>query len=177
MLTDCHYVVLNVLRTHSKDIDALVRVGRVYPTFETTVVVPNRESSSTSKSMVAQSLFPKPASAHEMLTWLQNQVKAPKISEDTSDSVIAKQEKQRKKMQLRQVLSNKGAPWDSIGPSLTEHCVLKAGLQPTMKIFGNSLIFSTEFEEVKSGKMAKEGVDVGAFRAKLEKLLEVIVVI
>jgi hypothetical protein len=34
VLTDCYYVVLNVLRTHSKDMDALIRVGRVYPGLE-----------------------------------------------------------------------------------------------------------------------------------------------
>ena len=78
VLTDCYYVVLNVLRTHSKDADALVRVGRVYPSFETRAECDNQggqQAITTVEGTAANShRLAKPSNPQQMLTWIQKQV-------------------------------------------------------------------------------------------------------
>ncbi len=111
ILTDYRYEILQLLRSHKYDDETSVAVRHVYPTNHATV---NEKEDQ-----------PELDNPDAFLSWLgASSIKA-------SES---KRKKNQKRLQLKQLLLRKDSGVSQLGTSIMEHCILQAGLNPSLII-------------------------------------------
>ncbi|CAK4521164.1 unnamed protein product [Aphanomyces euteiches] len=110
ILTDHTYTILSLLRTHAYDDQVKVAVKQIYP-IDNEMVVGNN---------TAASLF---STGVELTEFVQKYVQD-----------IASKEKSKKQYTLKQILMTKESGYGAFGPTIVEHCIVEAKVNPSIKI-------------------------------------------
>ena len=109
ILTDHNYSILSLLRSHTYDEQVKVAVKQVYP-MENAMVVGNS----------AAAVF---SSGSDLIAFIQTYVQE-----------MATKEKSKKQYTLKQILMSKESGVGGFGPTIVEHCLVKANLAPSLKV-------------------------------------------
>lgn len=147
ILTDESYNILSLLRTHKFDENVKMAVKQVYPV----EVLEKKSPSESIQSASALNVF--------VAKWFEDlDVKAAVVGGGAS--------KAKKKVQtLKQLLLMKESSFGGLGPVIVEHCIVSAGLQPTLKIKN-----AAEFAAIGDEQLAKLVDELQSGWKLLEKL-------
>jgi len=162
VLTDGEYRILALLRTHEYEVkdgkkderegvekeEVKVRVGNVYPvTLATTLSMDDRTENSGEDGNKSGLLS---MSAENAFEWAKSELVATQQRARTVNSQQhgGKGKKKGKKKQLdenlvlKALLLRPGSGVYHYGPSLVEHCILFAGLEPTLKLNADNIEYT-----------------------------------
>ena len=163
VLTDGEYRILALLRTHEYEVkdgkkderedaekeEVKVRVGNVYPvTLATTLSMDDRAEDSGEDGTKSGLLS---MSAENAFEWAKSELVATQQRARTVNSQQqngGKGKKKGKKKQLdehlvlKALLLRPGSGVYHYGPSLVEHCILFAGLEPTLKLNADNIEYT-----------------------------------
>ncbi|RLO07592.1 hypothetical protein DYB28_001101 [Aphanomyces astaci] len=111
ILTDHAYTILSLLRTHAYDDQVKVAVKQQYP-LDNDLVVGNVGGTSSQFS-----------SGADLMLFVQRYVQE-----------AASKEKSKKQYSLKQILLSKESGYGNFGPTIVEHCMVEAGVLPSLKV-------------------------------------------
>lgn len=154
ILTDSEYTILALLRPYTLDDSVRVAVRETYPLPEST--------HGMDRDGLASALAASPAGdASRLWHWCTEQLRRLQghdaahegaTAADTGEQGIRKRPpgrgKRRMRLTLRNLLARRGSGVGAHGPAMIEHCVLAAGLAPSLQMRG--------------AEVPEEGVDVDA---------------
>lgn len=120
VLTDSNFEILALLRSHQFEEDVAAKVGEIYPmAFTTTLDTPNADGIKGGVITMTLEAFGNYAASR---------------AEDTRLAQEAEKKGKAKKMTIRQLLLSKDSGAASLGGEIIDHCLLHAGIKPSMKI-------------------------------------------
>ncbi|ETV91316.1 hypothetical protein H310_14136 [Aphanomyces invadans] len=111
ILTDHAYTILSLLRTHAYDDQVKVAVKQQYP-IDNAMVVGNVAG--------GENLF---SNGGDLILFIQQYMQD-----------LASKEKSKKQYSLKQILMSKESGYGNFGPTIVEHCMVEAGIAPSLKI-------------------------------------------
>jgi|MDSY01.1.fsa_nt_gb hypothetical protein len=139
ILTDQHYEILALLRTHKFEENVLTAVRELYPIeHATTLLGEDGEAADVTGGISAKTSTPQ-----ELLDWINGRVleseaaNAPAAAASSADGATANTKSKTKKnakLTLKQALAGRGSGLSQFGADVIQHCVLHAGLSPSAKL-------------------------------------------
>ncbi|KAJ0391869.1 hypothetical protein P43SY_011914 [Pythium insidiosum] len=144
ILTDDKYTILSLLRTHKFDENVKMAVRQTYP-------VSVLDSSKGQGGIT---------SATDLMLAVERW-----FVEHERRAAEGKTAKKLKPQTLKQLLLTKDATFGGLGPVIVEHCIVSAGLQPTLKIRSSS-----EFKAIGVTELMRLVTELQAGWTLLEKL-------
>lgn len=116
ILTKADYTILALLRSHEYD-EVAVKVGQIYPvTYATSL-------GNTEKGLLNMT-------AHDALAWAKDELTKHALKQEANN----KKSKKSSVITLKAFLLKPSSGVYHYGPSLLEHCILSAGLDPNTKV-------------------------------------------
>jgi predicted ribosome quality control (RQC) complex YloA/Tae2 family protein len=143
ILTDNNYNVLALLRSHQFTDDSETKVGEIYPLTKATNIAKTSLLSSIEvedksienmSSVLVDTKDVKKMSSIELLDWTTTKLNQMKEEALLAPFATNTKKKKTKDLTLRQLLLSKESNVSVYGPDLLEHCLVKSGLKPNLKL-------------------------------------------
>ena len=133
VLTDKDFIVLALLRSHQFSADVHLRVDSVYRTEVDSDIHSVLQKLSSNSATLNLHFSTVEAFKQWAVSKLEENLSVESEKEIQSD-LQGKKRKKGKPFSLKQLLLSKGSGMEICGPDIIEHCIISAGLSPTMKV-------------------------------------------